>query len=158
MKKIIISAVSLNNVIGLDNRMPWQNKEEIKHFKEATVNNAVLMGRKTFESIGKSLSDRINLVVSRKINMNNEENNLFYFLSIESAIEYAEKLDFEKLFIIGGSDIYLQTVNEVDELLISRIPFEIEGDKHFPKIDENIWELKETQENNTFTVQKYIKV
>jgi dihydrofolate reductase len=156
MKKIIISAISLNNVIGIGNRIPWHNKEELKYFKETTLEAVVLMGRKTYQAIGKALPNRINLVVSKKLNEN--EKNLFYFQSIEDALRYAETLGIEKLFIIGGSEIYLQTIKEVDELLISRIPFEVEGDKHFPTIDSKIWELKKIKEYESFTVERYIKL
>jgi len=143
MKKIIISAVSLNNVIGIDSKVPWENKEELNYFKETTLNHAVLMGRKTFDSIGKPLPNRINLIVSRISRVNNKVNNLFYFTSISKALKYAEVLEVKNIFIIGGSEIYSQSINSVDELLISRMPFEIEGDKYFPDIDKNIWELKE---------------
>jgi len=155
MKKIIITALSLNNVIGNGNKTPWHNKEELKYFKETTLEAVVLMGRKTYQAIGKALPNRINLVVSKKINGNKNKKDLFDFQSIEDAVKYAETLEIEKLFIIGGSEIYLQTINEVDELLISRIPFDVEGDKYFPKIDSEIWKVKEIKKYESFTVEKY---
>lgn len=158
MKTIIIAAVSQNNVIGRNNNIPWENKEELEYFKETTINHAVLMGRKTFESIGKSLPKRFNLVVSRKTHISDKRNNLFYFTSVKKALEFAEKLNIEKTFIVGGSDIYSQMINEVDELLISRMPFEIVGDKYFPKINSNIWKLKVLKKLRSFKVEKYKKI
>jgi dihydrofolate reductase len=157
MKKIIIAAVSTNNVIGSNSKIPWYNEEELEYFKETTIYNAVLMGRKTFESIGKILPNRINIVVSRKTKETDVANNLFFFSSIDDAIRYAKKLNVEKLFIIGGSEIYSQTISMVDELLISRIPLEIEGDKYFPIFDSEIWKAEETIEYKSFTIEKYKK-
>jgi len=155
MKKIIIAAISINNVIGCNQKIPWDNKEEINYFKETTINNAVLMGSKTFLSIGSPLIDRINIVISKTKKENS--GNIFYFTSIIEALHYAYKLDFEKLFIIGGSEIYFQTFSEADELLISRIPIIVDGDKYFPEIDKNDWELTEIIHNKTFNVEKYIR-
>lgn len=157
MKKIIISAVSLNSVIGRNNKIPWENKEELKHFKETTFNQAVLMGKRTYDSICNPLPNRINLVVSRDIKVNDKQRNLFYFTSISKALKYAKNLEVEKIFIIGGSEIYLQMINEVDELLISRMPFEIEGDKYFPEINKNIWKLKKEKKFNSFKVESYFR-
>lgn len=156
MKKIIIAAISLNNVIGKDNKIPWNIKEELKYFKDITLNHAVLMGRKTFDSIGGVLSDRINIVLSKKNNYEKLEN-LFYFTSLNDALNYVEDLKIDKLFIIGGSNIYTQLINDVDELLISRIPLNIEGDKFFPIINNEIWKLKEKIHYTSFIVEKHVK-
>ncbi len=157
MKKIIIAAVSLNNIIGKDETLPWKNSEELNHFKSATLGSAVLMGRVTYESLKKPLHDRLNLVISNSVKENKPSENLYYFLSIIDAIKFAKKRDYNSLFIAGGSKIYFQTINEVDELLISRMPFEIEGNKHFPKISNNIWEQKEVAEFDSFSVERYFK-
>lgn len=157
MKKIIISALSLNNVIGRNNKIPWENEEELKHFKKTTLHQAVMMGRKTYDSIGKPLSKRINLVISQDKKTNDKSRNLFYFSSIIEALKYAEKLKVEKTFIIGGSEIYSQMISEVEELLISRMPFETVGDKFFPNIDSNIWELKQVENFNSFKIENYFR-
>jgi dihydrofolate reductase len=157
MKKIIIAAVSRNNIIGFENRIPWNIAEELQYFKKITNNNVLLMGRKTHEAIGKILPGRINLVLSKK-KRSNRANNLLYYPSINDAIKYAEKINPENLFIIGGSEIYLQTINLVDELLISRIPFEVEGNKYFPEVNNSIWEKVETKNYVSFSVDKYQKI
>ena len=157
MKKILISAVSLNNVIGNKKNLPWKNSEELNHFKNTTLGSAVLMGRVTYESLSKPLPDRLNLVISKSLKENNPSENLYYFSSIKGAIEFVKKLNYNCLFIAGGSEIYSQMINAVDEILISRMPFEIKGDKCFPKIDNEIWELKEIQNFKSFRVEKYLK-
>ncbi len=157
MKKIIVAAVTLNNIIGKDETLPWKNSEELNHFKNATLESAVLMGRVTYESLKKPLPDRLNLVISNSAKENKPSENLYYFLSIIDAIKFAKKRDYHYLFIAGGSEIYSQMINEVDELLISRMPFEIEGNKHFPKISTSIWEQKEVTEFNSFSVERYLK-
>jgi len=158
MKKIIISAISANNVIGRNNGIPWKNDEELKYFKNTTQKHAVLMGRKTFESLGEPLSKRFNLVLSRSTKESDMLRKLFYFTSIEKALEYGENLEVEKTFIIGGSEIYSQMINDVDELLISRLPFDSEGDKLFPEISNEIWELIESNRYDTFIVERYSKI
>jgi len=158
MKKIIVAAVSLNNVIGANNKIPWYKKEELDYFKNLTIHNAVLMGRKTFKTIGKPLVNRTNLIISQKITDKSKIDNTFYFSSISKAINYASSLYFEKLFIIGGSAIYKQMINQVDELIISKIPIEVEGDKFFPIISDKIWKLDIIEEFPTFKVEKYIKI
>lgn len=156
MKKIIIAAVSINNVIGKNNKIPWNIKEELKYFKDITLSHAVLMGRKTFDSIGGVLSERFNIVLSKKSNYQKSEN-LFYFTSLNDALNYVKDLKIDKLFIIGGSNIYSQLINDVDELLISRIPLNIKGDKFFPIINNEIWKLKEKINYTSFIVEKYVK-
>lgn len=158
MKKIIISAISLNNVIGRGSGIPWENDEELKYFKITTQKHAVLMGRKTFESIGEPLPQRFNLVLSRSAKESDMLHQLFYFASISKALEYAENLEVEKTFIIGGSEIYSQMINEVDELLISRLPIESDGDKYFPEISNKVWELIESTKYDSFTIERYTKI
>ncbi len=157
MKKILISAVSKNNIIGKNKNLPWKNSEELNHFKNTTLGSAVLMGRVTYESLEKPLTDRLNLIISKTRKENKPKDNLYYFSTIKSAIEFSEKENSNSLFIAGGSEIYSQLINDVDELLISQMPFEIEGDKYFPAIDKSIWELDFNKEYNSFKVEKYIK-
>lgn len=157
MKLLIVAAVSLNNVIGLENKIPWHDDTELSYFKNLTINNAVLMGRLTFESIGKPLPDRLNLVLSRNSTKNIDNESLFYFNLIDDAVSFAEQSNVKKLFVIGGSQIYEKMINQVDELLISRIPFQVLGDKYFPKIDLKYWKLDKIEEYPTFNVEKYIK-
>lgn len=157
MKKIIISAVALNNVIGMKSKIPWIDKKEINYFKETTQNSIVMMGRKTYDSIGKILPKRKNFVITTNKVIKSESEDLYFFNSICESISYGEKLGIPTMFIIGGSEIYEQTINIADEIFISRMPFTICGDKSFPEISESDWRLYESIDMDSFTIEKYIK-
>ena len=157
MKKIIIVSVSNNGVIGLNNKTPWKNSEDMEFFKSKTLGNIVLMGRKTFDSISTPLSYRINLVISNSELDNKPEDGLFFFQAIDAAIKFAETFSDKNLFIIGGSKIYSHTINNADEIILSRIPVSVEGDSYFPKIDKKIWELLEEINYETFKLERYVR-
>ncbi|MEG8947026.1 dihydrofolate reductase [Rosettibacter firmus] len=156
MKKIIIAAVSENFVIGKNGRIPWHNKEEIAHFRKTTTGFPVLMGRKTFESIGNPLKDRINIVITHNKFYNQQFPQVLVFDSITSALEYCEK-KFEKVFIIGGESIFNQTILIADEIILSKMKFNIDGDAHFPYFELNQWELSSVEDFKDFTIYHYIK-
>ncbi len=130
MKKIIIAAVSENGVIGKDGNLPWKIPEELKFFKEQTYGSPVLTGRKTFETIGKVLEGRLNVVISKTKKFSG--GNLISFNDIQSAFDYLEKNKFEKVFIIGGETVFRQTIEECDGIILSKIKGDYDGDKFFP--------------------------
>ena len=132
----IISACSRNRVIGIDNNLPWNLSEDLKRFKKITTGKKVVMGRKTFESIGRPLPNRTNIVISRKTDW--FEEGILIVGSIKEAIKFAKKID-EKIFIIGGGNIYEQTIDLVDQLEITWVDATLEADTYFPKIDEKNW-------------------
>jgi len=151
----IIAAVSKNGVIGVDNKLPWDLPEDLKKFKEITTGNVVIMGRKTYESIGKSLPNRINIVVTR-------DKNFFVpgVLSANSLDSALLKAGGNKdIFIIGGGEIYKQSMDFVDKLYITEVDMEVEGDTTFPKIS-NTWNIsnEETFEGGKFLTYTKNKV
>lgn len=152
MKIVIIAAVANNNVIGYKGKIPWQSVEDLKFFKNTTKNFPVIMGRKTFQSIGSLLSSRINIILSRS---DFYYDGAFVFNDFESAIDYCSSKGFAKVFIIGGADIYQQSIALADELIISRFSFEAKGDVYFPDIDENIWIVSNKIAFNNFSVYYY---
>jgi dihydrofolate reductase len=116
------------------------------------------MGRLTFESLGKILDRRVNIVLSRDKNSPLRKiSGIFHFSSLNQAYEYCRELNFDRVFIIGGADLFGQTINKVDELLISRMYLRAEGDVLFPKIDDNIWHLDSSEKFDDFELQKYVK-
>ena len=138
----IIAAVSDNGVIGIENQLPWKLPADFKHFKETTLHSTVIMGRKTFESIGKPLPDRINIVITR-------DTHKFFtgcitVHSLEAAIAKADTN--KNIFIIGGEEIYKQSMDISDELNLTVVHGTFEGDAHFPKVDLRKWE-KVSQED-----------
>ncbi|MBN1688942.1 MAG: dihydrofolate reductase [Candidatus Omnitrophica bacterium] len=123
-----IVAVSDNGVIGKANQLPWHFSSDLKRFKQVTTGSTVLMGRKTFESIGKALPNRVNFVLSRA--KRNFEN-VCFFSSIEEAFENVKT---ERCFVVGGADLYKQTFNDVDGLYVTKIHALYEGDAYYPPI------------------------
>lgn len=130
----IIAAVSNNGVIGIDNKLPWHLPADLKHFKELTTGHTVVMGRKTFESIGKPLPSRTNIVLTRDRSFKHDgvlvthDFNTIYNLKKE-------------VFVIGGKDIYELFINEADKLYITRVHANVHGDTYFPYIPKH-FELK----------------
>lgn len=139
----IIAAKSLNNVIGINNTLPWKLSDELKHFKILTSNHHIIMGRKTYESIGKPLPNRVNVVVSRDEKYSGH--NILVVNSLSEALSKARG-DVES-FIIGGEQIYKEAMEKdlVDKIYLTEIQKEFEGDAFFPKIDlENYTLVEET--------------
>lgn len=157
MEKIIIAAQSKNGIIGRQGSIPWHIKEELQHFKSATMGFPVIMGRKTFQSIRKPLKGRLNVIITRDKNYQTEFIEVKTVNDLESALELCEKEKAEKVFIIGGGEIYNQSINISDILLLSIMKFETEGDTYFPEIDPALWEKVSEDDHELFTVVKYIR-
>ena len=139
-KKIILShiaAVSTNNVIGLKNKLPWHIPEDLKYFYKTTKNKVLIMGRKTFQSLGKPLSKRLNIVLTSNKDFKPEGTVLFS--SFDEALNYCrqdailEKYG-QEIFVTGGGEIFKQTLPLMDRLYITRIHKDYEGDAFYPKI------------------------
>lgn len=126
----IIAAMSKNRVIGKDNQLIWKLSSDLKRFKELTNGNPVVMGRKTYESIGKPLPNRRNIIITR---------NLEYEVDgceIVSSLEEALLLTNNNCFIIGGGEIYKQSLEFADKIYLTIVHENFEGDSFFPEIDE----------------------
>ena len=134
-KLSIIVAMSSNRVIGVNNTLPWHLSEDLKHFKFLTVGHTIIMGRKTYDSIGRALPNRRNIVISRNIEISCEGAEVVH--SIENAFSIS-KNDGE-VFVIGGSNIYEQALHLVDHLYITEIKKSFLGDAFFPEINKSIW-------------------
>ena len=158
MKKIIISAVAKNGVIGRSNgEMPWHVKEEFQHFKNTTLGFPILMGRKSFDTLGKPLKGRLNVVITNNPDYKVPFEEVKIFHSLKIAVDYFESLKQEQIFIIGGGQIYKQAINFADEMIISIMDFEAEGDVFFPVIDEKIWEIKSSIKKEQFEIIYYVR-
>lgn len=136
----LICAISKNNVIGNENKLPWNIPEDLKRFKELTSNNWIVMGRKTFDSIGRPLPNRKNIVLSK--NKNLRIDSVEVFNSPKEVIEsYKNNSDQKDLFIIGGTYVYELFLEYSEYLFITHVDKEYSGDAFFPKIDWNEWKL-----------------
>ena len=144
MEKSIIVAISDNNAIGRDNQLLWHISEDLKFFKRTTLGCPVIMGRKTFESIGRALPKRVNIVVSRGFNTGEE---VAVAASLEDAFKVAEETNLERCFVIGGGQIYAQALPLVDSLIVTHVHTAIEdADTFFPEIDPAIWKVVQRSE------------
>ena len=144
MEKCIIVAISDNNAIGRDNQLLWHISEDLKFFKRTTLGCPVIMGRKTFESIGRALPKRVNIVISRGFSTAEE---VAVTTSLEEAFKVAEETNLERCFVIGGGQIYSQALPLVDSLIVTHVHTVIEdADTFFPEIDPVIWQVAERSE------------
>ena len=146
IKISIIVAIAENRCIGKDNKMPWHISDDLKRFKSFTEGHPVIMGRKTFESIvgylGKPLPNRKNIIISRS--EYSTDHNVAIYKDIDSALKHAkvtaqdQKLD--EIFIIGGAQIYTQTIDQADRLHITKVHKSVNGDAFFPPFNDNQWQ------------------
>lgn len=139
MKITLVAAIASNNVIGNNNSLPWDIPEDLKRFKETTSGHTILMGRKTFESIGRPLPNRINIVMTRDNNFSFE--GIKIVRNLKESLNLIKELN-EEIFVIGGSKIYELFEPVATSLIITRVLKEFEGDAFFPKIDWSLWEIK----------------
>lgn len=165
----LIVAVAKNNVIGKDNDLIWRLPNDMKYFKETTLNHHIITGRKNYMSIPKKyrpLPDRINIVLTRQSNF--KEDGCIIANTLEDAIIYAKNYNETELFIIGGGQIYKESLEKklIDRMYITHVNEEFEGDTFFPEIDSKIWKKvseienpidEKHQHSYSFTVYEKIK-
>jgi len=137
----LIVAVSKNNVIGSDNKLLWHLPADLKHFKAITSNHTIIMGRKTYESIGRALPNRRNIIVTRQEDFNAPGCEIIH--QLQDAIDLCEGEP--EVFIIGGGEIYRQSIHAADKIYITRVYKEFEGDATFPDFSLSEWKLNSYQ-------------
>ncbi len=181
----LIAAVSKNGVIGKKNALPWYLPEDLKHFKKLTLGKTVLMGRKTFESIlkqlGKPLPNRKNLVITRDAKYTQPltrpsatlsrgerdttsitspsgrgrgEGDVEIYTSVDDALRHHFN---EEMIVIGGGEIFRQTIDRATTLYITEVDQTIEGDVYFPRIDRSIWKETERENHDGYSFVTYIR-
>ena len=158
MRISFIVAKSDNNVIGVNNTLPWHLKDDLQNFKKITMGHHMLMGRKTFESIGKALPGRVSLVVSSEPRAN--QDSVLWFTSIFRAIKQAERSGESELFIIGGEKIFKYALSLVDRIYLTEVKGDIKGDVYFPQLSLKNWKnvseqsySKNADNDHDFTVK-----
>ena len=134
---ILIAAVAENNALGKNNDLLWHLPKDFKRFKEITSGHHIIMGRKTFESFPKALPNRTHVIITRQKNYVSE--GCIVVQDLEEAIAVCPKN--EDIFVIGGGEIYSQSIHLADQLDITRVHHSFEADVYFPEIDSKIWEL-----------------
>lgn len=141
MKIALIAAQSTNNVIGFQGKLPWQSKlsSDMEWFKKLTIGHPIIMGRKTYESIGRPLPKRTNIVLTKQLDFS--ASGCLVANSLESAIELARKIETARVFVIGGEEVYRQALPLAHEIFLTIVYQEFEGDAYFPSFNLDEWEL-----------------
>lgn len=145
----LIAALGQNRVIGVDNSMPWHLPADFKYFKATTLGKPIIMGRKTWDSLGRPLPGRLNLVVTRQKDLTLEGAEVFTSLAdaIARAEEWAQEQGVAEVMLIGGAQLYAQGLPEADRLYLTRVGLSPEGDAWFPEFDEAEWKLVSNEEH-----------
>ena len=141
MKRSMIVAMAENRVIGINNKLPWHLPNDLKYFKQVTMGKPIVMGRKTFESIGKPLPGRTNIVITRNAGWVSDGVKVAHSLNqaYELAAAIGEIDGQSELMIIGGDQIYQSCLSEVDRIYLTQVHASVEGDAWFPELDWSQW-------------------
>ena len=142
MKITLVAAIASNNVIGKENSLPWNIPEDLKRFKQMTSGHTILMGRKTFDSIGRPLPNRQNIVMTKDENF--EQEGIKVINDFDEALELIKESN-EDIFVIGGSKIYELFEPVANSLAITRILKDFEGDAFFPDINWDLWQIEKEE-------------
>ncbi len=147
----IIAAMTKSRVIGKNNKLPWHIPEDLQNFKRITSGNTIIMGRKTYESIGRPLPNRNNIVISRDMP---PTQGLEVCRSVQEALEKAKNYG-KDIYIVGGSSIYEQTIPIADKMYLSYIKKDYDGDAFFPEFNEADWEIEKREQHEEFELVVY---
>lgn len=163
-KSIIIAAMDVNNGIGFEGNIPWHSPDDLRQFRKRTENHVVVMGRKTFDSLGKALPNRINVVLTRDLDYDSGDDDVRvdYMSDPKELLErIAKRWPDKDIYIMGGGEVYREFLPHVDELCISHFPNEYETDTTFPTIEPEVWESYSMEvkapvgESESFVINTY---
>lgn len=163
MRVALVVAIAENGVIGDKGEMPWRISDDLKWFKKVTLGKPVIMGRKTFESIGKPLPGRRNIVVTRSASWKKE--GAVRAASVDEALRlaaaFAAEDGVDEVCVIGGGEIYAQTLDRAQRIYLTRVAASVDGDAHFPPFDEAAWRASasggsEKSEKNQYSCRFFI--
>lgn len=143
----IIVAIANNNVIGKDNKLIWHLPEDLKRFKELTTGKTIIMGRKTFESLGRVLPNRMHIVITRNKDLKIESDMVHIITDTNELEQYINSK--EEAFVIGGGAIYTMLMPYAEKLYITKINENFAGDTYFPEIDEKEWKIESKEKGKT---------
>ena len=149
MNLSLIAAIGRNNELGINGKMPWHYPEDMRWFRMNTIGHPILMGRKTYESTGR-LPGRLNMILSQS--MLKPPDHCLLFKTLEHVFEVVQN---ERTYVIGGAEIYQQTLLHANELILTEIDKEFEADTFFPCIDYYEWDLVFSHQQGDLTFKKY---
>ena len=150
---VLIAAMTTNGVIGKDNDLPWNIPQDLQNFKRLTSGHPIIMGRSTYESIGRPLPNRTNIVLSRTMK---PQKNIVVCSSLKQAFTAGKEYG-EVVYVIGGATVYEQALPFADKLCISWIKNDYDGDTYFPQVNWDDFTLTHTQDYDAFVYKEYVK-
>lgn len=145
----IVVAASDNGVIGRDGELPWHMPADLGRFKRLTMGHCLVMGRKTYESIGRPLPGRVSIVLSRSPDWSPNAEGVLVAKDLDEAVRLAASapdMDCSEAYIVGGGEVYRQALPRADRIHLTRVHTTLEGDAYFPKLDTNDWQLTDSKE------------
>ena len=155
MKTVIIAALSKNRVIGRNNTIPWHCPADMKHFRRTTKGHPVVAGRKTYESFKiRPLPGRLNFILTRNPDYTSDEG-VIICQDLDQVVATVKERSAEKLFILGGAEIYNLALPLTGEMILTHLPIEVEGDAYFPQWDEAEWEVAEERREEDLVFATY---
>ena len=157
MTVTIVAAVGRNGVIGVDGGLPWHLPDELQRFKELTMGHVLVMGRKTYESIGRPLPGRTTVVVTRRPDWRPGADGVLVVHSLAAAIEAGEAVD-DEVFVVGGAEVYAAALPLTDRLALTFVDTEPEGDTFFPAVDWEEWRETARHPGDGWTQVEYERI
>jgi len=156
MQICIIVAMSDNQVIGKDNSLPWHLPEDLRHFKQKTLGKPIIMGRRTYESIGHALPGRHNIILTKDVHFRAESCTIVH--SVDEALKRAFEDKVEEVYVIGGSSVYEAFLPLADELYLTKVQGDIVGDTYFPIINWENWLLQQSIPYDKFAIMHFKRI
>jgi dihydrofolate reductase len=155
MRISIIVAVAENGIIGRGGALPWRLSDDLRKFKQLTMGHTIIMGRRTWESIGRALPGRRTVVVSRNADFRTNVDGIETTTSLDKALEIAEAAGDEEAFIVGGAGLYRESLGRANRLYLTRVCASVEGDTSFPDVEWNNWQLVESEDHDANEKNEY---
>jgi dihydrofolate reductase len=148
MRISIIAAVAENGVIGREGQLPWRLSDDLRRFKQLTMGHTIIMGRRTWESIGRALPGRRTVAVSRKPDFRTSVDCVETATDLDKALAIAKEAGDEEAFIVGGAELYRESLSRADRLYLTRVCAAVDGDTYFPNIEWSNWQLVESENHD----------
>ena len=155
MRISIIVAAAENGIIGRGGTLPWRLSDDLRKFKQLTMGHTIIMGRRTWESIGRALPGRRTVVVSRSAEFRTNVDGVEATTNLDKALEIAEAAGDEEAFIVGGAELYRESLGQADRLYLTRVCANVEGDTSFPDIEQDNWQLVESEDHDASEKNEY---
>jgi dihydrofolate reductase len=156
MKIVLIAAVAEDGTIGHEGRIPWHISDDLKRFKRLTMGHAIIMGRKTYESIGKPLPGRTNIVLTRNPQFRAPDG-FRAFGDLDAALDFCRQQQAQTAFVIGGAELYRQSIGRADVLLLTHVHKRISGDAKFPEFDRTQWQEVSRHDTDEYSFIEYTR-